>query len=47
MLSEVMNVVVEIEKENERLCITDMIKEQVNHKKSITLTFTQREQDKV
>lgn len=27
--------------------ITDRIKEQVIHKKSITLTLTQREQDKV
>lgn len=27
--------------------LTDRIKEQVNHKKAITLTLTQREQDKV
>lgn len=27
--------------------ITDRIKEQVNHKKAITLTLTQRERDKV
>ena len=36
------------EEENESfLSISDRIKEQVNHKKAITLTLTQSERDKV